>query len=184
MNNKTLIYLSLAISTIALTVSIIGLYHGTHIKTPGDIYISEQTKLANTGVRWGEYHLWDAYSHGANGVEPNPAKAEQWLRAFVKGVYVVRFESAGDFHPQNAPEYLTDIMKHTPQVRSDNDRIGIAGFFRTKKQGDKLVASFLSNEPDKLQSYVESNPDLKFISSEAITPQSFIDYDQSPQESL
>ena len=181
---KALIYLSLAISAIALTISIIGLRQIARIKTPGDIYVSEQTKLANTGVRWAEYHLWDSYAHGGNGVEPNPAKADQWLRAFVKDVSVVRFEPADGFHPQNAGDYLNDIMKHTPEVRSSDGRLGVAGFFRTKKQGDKLVASFLSNEPDKLRSYIESNPDLKFVSSEAMTPQSFIEYDKSPQESL
>jgi len=151
---------------------------------PPNVFVGEQTKAALSGNRWAEYKLWDAYYHGTQGVDKNSASAEKWLGQFVKDVYVVRFEPAGGFHPQNASEYLADIMKHTPQVRSDNDRIGIAGFFRTKKQGDKLVASFLSNEPDKLQSYVESNPDLKFISTEPMTVQSFIDYDRSVQESL
>ena len=85
---------------------------------------------------------------------------------------------------QNAGDYLTDISKRAPGVQSDNNRIGVAGFFRTKKEGDKLVASFLTNEPDKLQAYIENNPDLKFDSVEAMTPQSFIEYEKSIQESL
>jgi hypothetical protein len=117
-------------------------------------------------------------------VAPNPAKADKWLRAFVKDVYVVRFEPANGFHPQNAMDYLNDISKHTPQVRSDNRRIGVAGFFRTAKNGGQLVASFLTNEPDKLRAYLENNPDLKFVSVEAMTPERFIEYENSPQESL
>ena len=150
----------------------------------GDSYISEQTQLAKVGVRWAEFHLWDAYAHGANGVIPNPAKADQWLRAFVKDVYVVRFEAAGNFHPQNAMGYLEDIRKHTSEWRSDDDRIGVAGFLRTKKEGDKLVAAQLSNEPEKLKALIEANSDLKFDSVEAMTPESFVEYEKSPQESL
>ena len=81
-------------------------------------------------------------------------------------------------------EYLNDIKKHTPQVQSAQNGVGLGSFFRTTKQGDKLVASFLTDQPDKLQSYIESNPDLKFISTGAMTPQSFIEYEKSPQESL
>ena len=150
----------------------------------GDTYISQQTRLAKGGVRWAEFHLWDAYANGANGVTPNPAKADKWLRAFVKDVYVVRFEAAGDFHPRTAWEYLDDIRKHTSEWRSDDDWIGVAGFLRTKKEGDKLVAAQLSNEPEKLKALIEANPDLKFDSVEAMTPESFVEYEKSPQESL
>ena len=153
-------------------------------KTPGDIYVKQQTQLAEHGVRWAEFKLWDAYANGANGVTPDSAKAEQWLGKFVKDVYVVRFEPAGSFHPKNAMDYLNNISKRAPGVQSDNNRIGVAGFFRTKKEGDKLVASFLTNEPDKLQAYIENNPDLKFVSVEALTPQTFIEYERTKQESL
>ena len=96
----------------------------------------------------------------------------------------MRFEPASGFHPQNAMDYLNDIRKHTPQVSSAKTGVGTGSFFRTKKEGDLLVASFLTDEPDKLQAYIESNPDLKFISAEAMTPQSFIEYEESSQESL
>ena len=171
-------------SAMALAVSIIGICSQPHLQTPGDLYVSQQTRLAGTGVQWAVYHLWDAYAHGANGVEPNPAKAGQYLRAFVKDVYVVRFEAAGDFHPRTAREYLDDITKHTSEWRSDDRRIGVAGFLRTTKAGDKLLAAQLSNEPEKLKALIEANPDLKFDSVEPATPESFIEYDKSPQESL
>jgi hypothetical protein len=81
-------------------------------------------------------------------------------------------------------DYLSDIKQHTPQVQSAGNGLGTGSFFRTKREGDKLAASFLTDQPDKLQAYIESNPDLKFISAEAITPQSFIEYEKSSQESL
>ncbi len=153
-------------------------------KTPGDIYVREQTKAAEAGNRWAEFKLWDAYCSGTHGVAKNPAKANKWLGHFVKDVHVVRFEPANGFNPRNAGDYLNDLSKRAPEVRSDNDRIGVAGFFRTKKEGNKLVASFLTNEPDKLRAYIENNPNLKFISVEPMTPQTFIEYNRSIQESL
>ena len=151
---------------------------------PGDIYVGQQTKLAEAGNRWAQYCLWDAYHNGTHGVDKNPAEAGKWLDQFVKGVYVVRFEPANGFQPQNAGDYWNDISKHTPQVQSAEKGVGTGSFFRTKKQGDKLAASYLTDQPDKLRAYIESNPDLKFISAEAVTPQSFIEYVESSQESL
>ena len=153
-------------------------------KTPGDIYVRQQTKAAEAGNRWAQFNLWDAYYSGKHEVDKNPAKADKWLGKFVKDIYVVRFEPANGFNPRNAGDYLKDILKRAPEVRSDNKRLGVAGFFRTRKQGDKLAASFLTNEPDKLQAYIENNSDLKFISVEPMTPQSFIEYERSIQESL
>ena len=150
----------------------------------GEDYIGQQTKSAEAGNQWGQFNLWDAYYNGTHDVDKNQAKADKWLNQFVKGVYVVRFEPANGFHPQNAMDYLNDIRKHTPQVQSARNGVGTGSFFRTTKEGDKLVASFLTDEPDKLQAYIESNPDLKFVSVEAMTPQSFIEYEESPQESL
>jgi hypothetical protein len=154
------------------------------LENPGDIYISHLTESAKAGNRWAQFYLWDAYHNGTHGVDKNQAKADEWLNQFVKGVYVVRFEPANGFHPQNAMDYLNDIRKCTPQVSSDENGVGTGSFFRTKKEGDKLVASFLTDEPDKLRAYIEKNPDLKFISVEAMTPQSFIEYESSIQESL
>lgn len=153
-------------------------------KTPGDVYVAQQTKQAKAGNHWAEFKLWDAYHNGTHDVDPNSAKADKWLRQFVKDVHVVRFEAANGFHPKNAMDYLNSIRKHTPDVQSANQRIGVAGFFRTRKEGDRLVASFLTNEPDKLQADIEKNPDLKFISVETMTPEKFIEYAESPQESL
>jgi hypothetical protein len=153
-------------------------------KTPGDSFVHNQTEEAKAGNHWAEFKLWDAYANGANGVAPDAAQAGKWLNQFVQDVYVVRFEPAGGFHPKNAVDYLNNIRQHTPQVRSDSKRIGVSGFFRTTVVGDKLVASFLSNEPAQLQGFIEQNPDLKFVSSERMTAEKFIEYEQSQQQSL
>lgn len=184
MKDKALVYLSLIISTIALVISIIALCSATRTKTPVDTYISQQTRSAEAGNRWAQFNLWDAYYNGTHDVVKNQAKAAKWLNQFVKGVYVVRFEPANGFQPQNPAEFLNNIKQHTPQVRSAENGVGTGSFFRTTKKGDKLVGSFLTDQPDKLRTYIESNPDLKFISAEAMTPQSFIEYQKSRQESL
>jgi len=182
MKDKALIYLSLTVSAIALAISVIGL--AARPKSPGDIYISQQAKSAETGNRWAQFNLWDAYYNGTHDVDRSQAKADKWLNQFVKGIYVVRFEPADGFRPQNPMDYLNDIKKHTPQVQSGQNGVGLGSFFRTTKEGDKLVAAFLTDQPDKLQTFIESNPDLKFISAEAMTAQSFIEYEKSRQESL
>jgi hypothetical protein len=120
----------------------------TNHKKPDDIYVSQQTKDAKAGNHWAEFKLWDAYYNGTHEVDENPVKADQWLGKFVKDVYVVRFESANGFNPKNAMDYLNDIRKHTPQVSSEKNGVGTGSFFRTKKEGDKLVASFLTDVPD------------------------------------
>ena len=158
-------------------------YYKEHITT-GEIYVRQQTESAKGDNRWAQFNLWDAYYHGTHGVDKDQAKADKWLKQFVKDVYVVRFGPANGFHPQNALDYLNDIRQHTPQVSSAQNGLGTGSFFRTKKEGDKLVASFLTDAPDKLQGYIESNPNLRFISVETMTPQSFIEYENSPQESL
>ena len=184
MRDKALVYLSLTLATVALAISIVGLRDAVRVKTPGDIYVSQQNQLAKAGNRWAEFHLWDAYAHGAGGVEPNPASADRWLRAFLKDIYLVRFGPAGNFRPVNPLEYLDDIHSRAPELHSDTDQIGVAAFFRTRKEGDKLTASFLTSEPDKLRATIADNPDLKFISVEPMTAQLFIEYEQSPQEDL
>jgi len=154
------------------------------IEMTGDVFISLQTEDAQGGNRWAQYSLWDAYNTGSNNVVKNPTEANKWLQEFVKGVYVVRFEAANGFQPKNAGDYLNNIRKHTPKVQSAEKGVGLGSFFRTKRSGSKLMASFLTDDPEKLKDYIKQNPDLRFISSEAMTPKSFADYVKTQQESL
>ena len=138
---------------------------------------------AKGGDQWAVFWLWDSYYRGNNGIKPDPAKADKWLHEFVQKVWVVRFEPVDDFTPASPQEFLERVNQygHTSSGRTD---LGTGSFFRTIKQGDKLVASFLTNYPDQLKDSLKKVPGLKVTSAEKITPEAFIKYEQSPQESL
>ena len=94
-----------------------------------------------------------------------------------KGVWTVRFEPAGDFSPKTPAEYLERIHVYSGQH-------GMIGYFRTKKQDDKLVGSFLASDPDQLKAALAKVPGLKVTSVEKLTQAQLTEYEKSPQESL
>jgi Antirepressor regulating drug resistance, predicted signal transduction N-terminal membrane component len=145
--------------------------------------VQQKVKAAQAGNQWAAYDLWDAYYRGKHGVQPDAAEANRWLGELVKDVWVVRFEPVDDFAPTNPAEFLQRIHQHSSS-RSGQNNIGAASFFRTTNQGDKLVGSFLSNYPEQLKASLAKVPGLKVTSAEHITPEQFIQYEQSPQESL
>ena len=145
--------------------------------------LQEKLKAAEAGNQWAAYDLWDAYHRGKHGVKADPGQADKWLGKVVNGLWVVRFEPVAGFAPKNPREFLARIHQYSP-YRSGQTNIGAASFFRTTKQGDKLVGSFLSNYPDKLKAGLAKVPGLKVTSAEEITSEQFIKYEQSPQQSL
>jgi TPR repeat protein len=145
--------------------------------------LQQKVKAAHAGNQWATYDVWDAYYRGKHGIPQDRAQADKWLRALVQNVWVVRFEPIDDFAPTNPGEFLQRIHQNSSS-RSGKDNIGAASFFRTTKQGDKLVGSFLSNYPEQLKASLAKVPGLKVTSAEEITPEQFIQYEQSPQESL
>lgn len=145
--------------------------------------LPQKIKLAQGGNEWAAYELWDAYHRGNHGVPPDPVQADKWLAEVVKDLWVVQFEPVDDFLPTNPAEFLGRINQYS-SCRSGQTKIGAASFFRTTKQGDKLVGSFLSSYPDQLKASLAKVPGLKVTSSERITSQHFINYEQSSQESL
>ncbi len=94
-----------------------------------------------------------------------------------KGVWVVRFEPEGDFSPRTPGEYLQKIRVYSGQQ-------GMIGHFRTKKDGDKLLGSFLAYNADQLKAALAKVPGLKVTSVEKLTQEQLEEYDRSPQESL
>jgi len=148
-------------------------------------FVDEQTTAhAQAGDKGAQYHLWESYYKGAYNVKPDSVRAGKWLQRFVDGIYVVRFEAAEGFRPQNAHEYLGEIDRLTPEVTTYKNGLTMGCFFRTTKTGDKLTATFLTAQPDELTACIKKNPNLKFISVERMTPEKFVEYDNSPQESL
>jgi hypothetical protein len=145
--------------------------------------LQQKLKQAEAGNKWAVYDLWDAYQRGKHGVQADAIQADKWLRELVQNVWVVKFEPVGDFAPTNPEEFLDRIHQHSSS-RSAANGIGAASFFRTSKQGDKLLGSFLSNYPDQLKSSLANVPGVKITSVEQMTPEEFIKYEQSTQESL
>ncbi|HTL55220.1 MAG TPA: M56 family metallopeptidase [Candidatus Limnocylindrales bacterium] len=145
--------------------------------------LQQKIKLAKEGNQWAAYELWDAYYRGNHGIRPDPAEAEKWLGEVVRDLWVVKFEPLDEFAPTNPAEFLGRINQYS-SCRSGQTKIGAASFFRTSRQGDKLMGSFLSNYPDQLKTSLTKVPGLKVTSVELITPKQFITYEQSPQESL
>jgi hypothetical protein len=146
-------------------------------------FIKKHAALAEKGNYWAKYELWQAYSKGKYGVTKNQNKADELISDLTKDVYLVRFEPTGDFNPRNAKKLLKNFNDHS-SLRSEKDKIGGASFFRTKIMDDKLIGSFLTAYPAKLQEEIENNPDLKLVSVEKINPEIFIEYESSIQESI
>ncbi len=93
------------------------------------------------------------------------------------GVWAVRFEPVGGFSPRTPAEFLGKIHIYSGQE-------GEIGYFRTKKQGDKLTASFLAYNGDQLQAALSKVPEIKVTSVEKLNSETLAAYEASPQESL
>jgi hypothetical protein len=114
-------------------------------------------------------------ANAQNQSPPTPAKPGEPDAA--KGVWAVRFEPVGDFSPRTPGDYLKRIHVYSGQQ-------GMIGYFRTKKQGDKLVGSFLASDGEQLKAALEKVQGLKVTSVEKLTQEQLVAYEKSPQESL
>lgn len=132
---------------------------------------------------WTVFNKWEALTADEDISPKNQAKADKILAQLVKGVYLVKFAPADDFDPQTPGEFLSAFYK-TSTLKSDKNRVGGSGFFRTKRVNDKLTASFLTEQPDKMKQDIERNPQLVFISKEEVTPIKFVAHVKSKQESI
>jgi len=149
----------------------------------GEQYLQQQLKLAESGSYWAKYNLWDSYSRGKNGVAKNAVEASKWLPELVKGVYLAKFEPTNGFNPRNPKEVLDKFNQYC-RLSSGKESLGGASFFRTKKQGDKLIGSFLTGFPEEFKTALKKNPNLKLISIEKVTPEMFLAHEAAKQESL
>ena len=94
-----------------------------------------------------------------------------------KGVWAVRFEPVDDFAPKTPSEFLGRIHIYSGQH-------GEIGYFRTRKQGDKLIGSFLAYDGEQLKAALNKVPGIKVTSVEKLTQETLAEYEKSPQESL
>ncbi len=114
-------------------------------------------------------------THAQAQTSPQRVKVEEPDAA--KGVWVVKFEPAGNFSPRTPQEFLAKIPIYSGQH-------GEIGYFRTKKQGDKLVGSFLANDPEQLKKALSALPVIKVIGVEKLSQDALNRYKKLPQESL
>jgi len=130
-----------------------------------------------------KFNEWEALMEGKNGMPKDEAKARQILTQLIKGVYSVKFSAADGFNPQTPGGYL-QTFRRSSSLQSGKDRLGGSGFFRTKRENNKLMASFLTEQPTQMKQDIEKNPQLVFISMEEITPDKFISHVKSAQDAL
>ena len=110
-------------------------------------------------------------------VQTNPQRVKVGEPDAAKGVWVVRFEPVGDFSPKTPGEFLAKIPIYSGQH-------GEIGYFRTKKQGDKLLGSFLAYDADQLKKALSGLPVIKVTDVEKLTQEELVKYQKLPQESL
>jgi serine/threonine protein kinase/LysM repeat protein len=146
-------------------------------------YINQQTKLAETGNRWAQFNLWDAYHNGTHGVAEDQAQADKWLAELIEGAYLAKFEPVNGFNP-TTPQTMLEQFGKQCRLFSGKDSLGGASFFRTTRQGGKLIGSFLTELPDEFKAAVEKSSSFKLISIEKVTPEMFVTHETSPQEWL
>jgi hypothetical protein len=141
------------------------------------------TSQAMTGTFWGKYERWAAVQKGTGGVKKDPEEAKRLLAELVQGASVVTFRPVQGFAPKTPREFLAKVSGHAA-LRSDPNGLGGGSFFRTKAQDGVLIGSFLTARPDETRKALEAIPSLQVVSVEKLTPEMFIRYEASRQESL
>lgn len=146
-------------------------------------YVERQLKKAQAGSYWAKFNLWEGYAQGTHDVPTNAVEAAHWLGELAKGAYLAKFEPVNGFNPKTPGEMLEEFDSRTG-LQSGKDSLGGASFFRTTKQDGKLIGSFLTDTPEAFKAAVGKASNFKLISMEKVTPEMFLTYEASPQESL
>jgi serine/threonine protein kinase len=148
-----------------------------------NMFLAVELPDAKAGNYWAKYRLWAAYHNGSDGVQKNPAEARKWLNEVVKDAYLATFRPVHGFAPTTPQEFLANFSAHS-SLRSEARGLGGASFFRTRVKDGRLIGSFLTEYPDKMRKAIAANPSLELISIEKVTPETFVPYEASSQESL
>ncbi|MFZ4780398.1 MAG: tetratricopeptide repeat protein [Terrimicrobiaceae bacterium] len=141
---------------------------------------SVPTKTSNY---WDTFAQWEALMEGKDGMPKDRAKADQLLPLLITDVYLVRFRPADGFNPRTPGEFL-EAFHEASQLRSERSRLGGTGFFRTRVENDKLIASFFTQQPERMKQDIERDSRFIFISNEKVTAETFVRHVESRQESL
>lgn len=148
-----------------------------------DHRLAAQVSQAKVGDFWAKYKLWEGYHKGNRGMKKNAEEAQKWLLELVKGAYVATFRPTAGFAPKTPAEFL-DKFANSPVLKSDAAGLGGGSFFRTRAQDGTLIGSFLTARPLETRKALEATGSVEVMSVEVLTPDEFIRYEASPQESL
>src|SRR5581483_1464589 len=148
----------------------VGSLHGRQME--GRTHMTAKLHKADRGLALG-FLLWASLSlvtliDAQNQAQPrsaNPAGPDA-----SKGVWVVRFEPVDGFSPRTPAEFLGRIHVYSGQN-------GQIGYLRTKKQGSKLVGSFLADDADQLKAALNSVPGIQVTSVEKLTAETLAAYE-------
>ena len=132
---------------------------------------------------WETYRRWEGFSKGKYGVKKDAKEAKKCLAELVQGAYVATFRPAGGFAPKTPQEFLA-AFAGDPALKSEPTGLGGGSFFRTRAKEGTLIGAFLTAHPDATRKAIEATPSVELISIEKLTPEVFIRYEASPQESL
>lgn len=154
----------------------------------GGVFVQKQAvpppTSSKTMTYWDKFRLWEILRKGGNEyIARDEAKNRRLLEELSRGLWLVTFKPVNGFNPRNASEFLNEIHACS-NTRSGTNRVGGASFFRTTIAGKILIGSFLSETPEVLKTNFNKSSTIQFISSEAVTPELFVKYVDSPQESL
>ncbi len=144
-------------------------------------------KPADTNIAAGsfreKYAQWQKTGKTKGGIDKLSDEEKKLLSDLVEGAYVVTFRPVGGFAPKT-PAALIEKFSDSPVLKSDSTGFGGASFFRTKAKDGVLIGSFLSAIPEDTRKALEATGVVKVLSIEELTPEKFIQYEASPQESL
>jgi len=148
----------------------------------GGSEVARQTSPAEAENYWAKYRLWAACQKGTGVAKTNPEEAKRLLAELIKGAYVVTFRPQG-FSPKTPREFLAKFSGN-PALMSESNGLGGGSFFRTKAKDGVLIGSFLTAHPEGTRKAIEATRSVVVISVEKLTPEMFIRYEATPQESL
>lgn len=136
---------------------------------------------------WDKYKMWNALHdlQQKTGVmsETEKTTTDALMKGLTHNVYIARFKPVKDFNPVTPQQLLNMVRQYSGRrLQSGYGKIGTASALRTVEENNRLVGSFLTEEPQLFEAEINQNPFLKMVSIEKVTPESLIKYIASKQE--
>ena len=142
----------------------------------------EKTEDPQASNYWDDFKVWDILRKGTSSLGKNEEIEDKLLQSLTRNVYLVKFKPVNGANPKTAKEFI-DIFYKSSSLYSSKNSLRL-GFFRTTKMDGYLVGSFLTDELERMKADITKNPSLELLSVEKVTPEMFVAYHGTVQESL